>query len=189
MTQRQDPGQQAASTRCPFLLEVDAQCCQLAPFRKLVPGFAIAGQNQCCSSGAWRSCEWVLQRRTRLGGEDRAARRDGGARERCPFLDEILACSCAAAPSSKLIPRTLLAVSRCLGDSHRYCEFFLDRACPLPSPDAGGLGAAPDRPPLGAAGIPLRPDVALAPNHMWLASWAPSMKWPSCRRAAPALRV
>lgn len=170
MTLRDDTGQQPAAIRCPFLMEVDAQYCQLAPFRKLVPGFAIAGHTQRCSSNAWRSCEWVLQRRTRLGDEDRATRRDGdgGPEERCPFLDEILACSCTAAPSTKLIPRTLLAVSRCLGDSHRYCEYFLDRACPPPSPDTGSLGASPDGPPLGTAGIPIRPDVAFAPNHMWL---------------------
>lgn len=168
MTQRQEADQQATSTRCPFLVEVTAQCCRLAPFRKLVPALAIAEQDQRCSSDAWRSCAWVLQRGTPLSDRDRATRPVAGPREWCPFLDEMLACSCATAPSSKLIPRTLLAVSRCLGDSHRYCEFFLERACPHPRPDAGGHGAPSDWLPLCAAGIPIPPGVALAPNHMWL---------------------
>ena len=168
MTQRQEAGQQVASTRCPFLVEVNAQCCQLAPFRKLVPGLAIAEQDQRCSSDAWRSCAWVLQRGMPLSDSDPATPPATCPGERCPFLDEIVACSCATAPSSKLIPRTLLAVSRCIGDSHRYCEFFLERACPRPPLDAGGRGAPRDWPPLGASGIPIPPGVALAPNHMWL---------------------
>lgn len=86
----------------------------------------------------------------------------------CPFLDEILACSCAAAPWSKLIPKTVLAVRRCLGDSHRYCEFFLERVRPhLPAVATDRAAPFDSRPP-GGAGIPIAPGVALAPNHMWL---------------------
>jgi len=163
MTQRQEERPQVASTRCPFLVEVPAQCCRLAPYRKLVPGSDIAKQDQYCSSGAWKSCAWVPQRGAQLDGGNQATQPLAGPCHRCPFLDEIPACSCAAAPSSKLIPRTQLAVSRCRGDSHRYCDFFLDRACPRPSVDTSGRAA-----PLGTAGIPIAPGVAFAPNHMWL---------------------
>lgn len=152
MTPRQKTGR-VASTRCPFLVEETAQCCRLAPFRKLVPSRDIATEDQCCSTGAWRSCAWVPQ--------------GIAPGDRCPFLDELTVCSCAAAPSSKRIPRTRLAVRRCLGDSHRYCDFFLERVRPLPP--AGTSGRVPrDCLPAGAAGIPIAPGVALASNHMWL---------------------
>lgn len=167
MTQRQ-AAPQVASTRCPFLVEETAQCCRLAPFQKLVPGHDIAKQDQCCSSEAWRSCAWVPQCGARPNDRDRATQPVAGPDGRCPFLDEILACSCAAGPSSKLIPRTRLAVRRCLGDSHRYCEFFLERARPSPSADPGRHAAPPDWLPPGADRIPIAPGVALAPNHMWL---------------------
>ena len=93
---------------------------------------------------------------TPLENDSQAIRPIDESGDRCPFLQEIRACSCAAASSSRLIPRTLLAVRRCLGDSHRYCEFFLERVRL--------------HPPTGADGreIPIAPGVALAPNHMWL---------------------
>lgn len=155
MAPLQNAGQQVASTQCPFLVEETAQCCRLAPFRKLVPSRDIATEDQCCSTPHWRSCEWVPQIHAGTG-------------DRCPYLNEILACSCAAAPSSKLIPRTRLAVRRCRGDSHRYCDFFLERARPRRAIGASDPAVPqPGRPP-GAAGIPIAPHVALAPNHMWL---------------------
>lgn len=164
MTQRQEAGGRVASTRCPFLVEVTAQSCRLAPFRKLVPELAIADQDQCCSSDAWKSCPWVLHRDSPITDREPTT----GPGERCPFLDEMIACSCATVPSSKLIPRTQLAVSRCVGDSHRYCEFFLDRACPRPPGAASGLGTPVQESPHCAAAIPIPPGVELAPNHMWL---------------------
>ncbi len=167
MTPHQKEGPQVASTRCPFLVEVNAQCCRLAPFRKLVPIRDIAMQDQCCSTDAWRSCAWVPRRDAPLDRRDQAAQPVAGSGDPCPFLDEIFACSCAAAPC-KLIPRTPLAVRSCLADSHRYCEFFLERACPRPPAATGGRAASPDGRPLGAAEIPVAPGVALAPNHMWI---------------------
>jgi glycine cleavage system H lipoate-binding protein len=149
-------------------VEEPAQCCRLAPFQKLVPGGDIARQDQSCSSDAWKSCAWVPQRGAPPNDRDPVTPPLGGSGERCPFLDEILACSCAAAPSSKLIPRTLLAVRRCLGDSHRYCEFFLERAGSRPPADTADRPAPRDWQPLVASAIPIAPGVALARNHMWL---------------------
>jgi glycine cleavage system H lipoate-binding protein len=181
MTQHQQAREPVASSRCPFLEEVTAQYCRAAPFRKLVPGLEIAEQDQRCLSRAWRSCPWVQQQGPsfsrsihRCGDElvpsglnaERAF--STGSGERCPFLDEMLVCSCTASPSRKLIPWTVLAVSRCRGDSHRYCDFFLERARPRLPHDAGGQGAPSDWLPQGAARIPIPPGVALAPNHMWL---------------------
>jgi glycine cleavage system H lipoate-binding protein len=166
MTQRQARWPQAASTRCPFLVEESAQFCRLASPSTLVPSRDIATQNQCCSTDGWRSCAWAA-----LPDGDRlaiaATRSLDRSAERCPYLHEIRACSCAASPSSKLIPRTRLAVRRCLGDSHRYCEFFLEQAHPDAARDAATRPAAPDRPTSRAA-IPVASNVALAPNHMWL---------------------
>lgn len=165
MTQRH-AWQPVASTRCPFLVEVNAQCCRLAPIHKLVPARDIVRQDQCCSTDAWRSCAWVPPRGTPIDGGDHATQPVAG--DQCPFLSELFACSCAAAPSSKLIPRTRLAVRRCLGDSHRYCESFLERARPHLPVDTIDHAAPPDRRPVGASGIPIAPGIALARNHMWL---------------------
>jgi glycine cleavage system H lipoate-binding protein len=166
MIPRQDTGRRVASTRCPFLVEGTARCCGLAPFRKLVPELAIAEQDQSCSSMAWRACAWV-RRQDAIDGKCRAARPLAESDDQCPFLDEMIACSCGAAPSSKLIPRTLLAVSRCLGDSHRYCDFFLERAYPQPPAGTSDRVAPADVPTTRPVTIPVPPGVALAPNHMW----------------------
>ena len=142
MTRRQETGRRTASLRCPFLVEGTALGCGLAPFHKLVPGLAVAQQDQCCSSQTWRACSWIREHGVPIDGTDRAA---------CPFLEETPVCSCSAAPSSKLIPRTSTAVSRCLGDSHRYCDVFLETST---------------RP--AAAATPVPHGLAFAHNHMWL---------------------
>lgn len=143
MTRRLE-GRAAASMRCPHLVEGTALGCKLAPFRKLVPGIAVAEDDQCCSSDAWRSCAWV---------REQTPQRDcvEAVNPACPFLDEIAVCSCAAAPSSKLIPKTSMAASRCLGDSHRYCDVFLESNV---------------RRADSAIAVPRT--LAFAPNHMWL---------------------
>jgi glycine cleavage system H lipoate-binding protein len=165
MVPRQDTGRRVASTRCPFLVEGTARCCGLAPFRKLVPELAIAERDQSCSSAAWRSCAWV-RRQDAVDGQCRAIQPVAESGDQCPFLDEMIACSCAAASSSKLIPKTLLAASRCLGDSHRYCDFFLERMCPPPGGASDRAGST-DVPATGPVTIPVPAGMALAPNHMW----------------------
>ena len=144
MTRRQETGRRTASVRCPFLVEGTALGCGLAPFRKLVPGQAVAEHDQCCSSKTWRSCALIREHSASVDDDDRNE-------AVCPFLEETPVCSCAAASSSKLIPRTSTAVDRCLGDSHRYCDVFLEN------------GARP-----AAAGIAVPRGLAIAQNHMWL---------------------
>jgi hypothetical protein len=166
MTHRQHAWQPPASTCCPFLLEEAAQFCRLAPCSTLVPSRRIATEVQRCSSAAWSACALVPRSRAPRGGPGGAALSAATPADRCPFLAEIAACSCAAAPSGRLLPGTRLAVRRCRGDSHRYCDVFLEYAG---GRAAAGTAARPAANGLARGeAIPIAPGVAVAPNHMWL---------------------
>jgi glycine cleavage system H lipoate-binding protein len=118
---------------CPFLKQGRARYCHAAPIRKLILTGAGAAPSRCASPG-YRLCDLV--------------RAPDPAAERCPHLEEIAVQYCAASPVTQLVPFNDSHLSRCNGESYRYCDSYLAAGQPRPSP-------AP-------------PDAMYAPNHFWL---------------------
>lgn len=104
---------------CPFLKEAHVKFCQVSAFRKMIvqtPGHA---DDEKCSSPAYSSCPAYKRRAP-----------DGPLQSQCFFLQEPLVQYCSAAAVTKFIPYSESPLSRCLSDSHRYCDVYLSMANP-----------------------------------------------------------
>jgi glycine cleavage system H lipoate-binding protein len=140
--------------RCPFLQEARVRSCQASAEEK-------------CSSPAYASCSAARQH------ADEAAPQD-----HCPFLRELLAQFCSAAPVAKYIPYSESLLSRCGTNNHRYCELYLSmidpKACGTDEPDAGPaeraiVGSTRTEPrEFVVEDIRVPVHLGYSSNHMWL---------------------
>ena len=133
---------------CPFLREAQVKFCQAAAFRKLIPlaaGRANSGSaDEKCRSAAHAECR-VYQSRP-------VESPDSGI---CPHLAESLMQYCAAAPVAKMVPYSESLLSRCGGDSYRYCELYLSLAHPAVAAEE-------------VDGIQIPDWLSYSANHLWL---------------------
>jgi glycine cleavage system H lipoate-binding protein len=111
-----------------------------------------------CTSDRYLDCAAAAYR---LAGEKQGPH--------CPYLQELQAEFCGAAPVVRYIPANGGALSRCHSDAHLYCELYLVHADPegnrLPGAHHrdGGSPEVSD-----VEGIPVPAHLSYAPNHMWL---------------------
>jgi glycine cleavage system H lipoate-binding protein len=129
--------------RCPYLQEAVVKSCLHAHYRPLVPGAASSDR---CISADYPGCA------------ERPGEANGGAHARCPYLDEALMQFCSAAAVRKLVPYNESFRFRCLADSHRYCEIYLQAE---PGPEGRRVCVE---------SIPVPEDLLYSRNHLWLAA-------------------
>ncbi len=133
---------------CPFLKEAHVKYCDKSAIRKLI---RISGHvaQETCSSRAYRQCDVYR------GSPD-----DSDASQ-CPYLRESRAQYCATSAISRFIPYSEPLLSRCGGDSYRYCDVYLGTADVPATPQAGPRDAS-----VGEIRLPgwLR----YSANHMWV---------------------
>jgi glycine cleavage system H lipoate-binding protein len=137
---------------CPFLKETRVRYCNKSAIRKMIP---IAGNvvQETCSSPRYRQCAMY-----RRGAQDSDTPQ---LHAQCPCLRESLVQYCAASAVSRFIPYSEPLLSRCGGDSYRYCDAYLG-AVNSPVPPAGVKGRD------AVGGIHVPPWLHYSVNHMWL---------------------
>jgi hypothetical protein len=108
--------EKGAAMRCPYLMDTKVKNCRVSPVRKMIARTPLQADQEKCSSEDYASCALARQHRATVTVESS-----------CPFLEELPAQFCAAAPVTKFIPCRDDGDSRCGGDDHLNCEFFLAR--------------------------------------------------------------
>jgi len=133
---------------CPFLKEARVKYCDKSAFRKMI---RIAGNvaQEPCASPRYKQC--AVYERHAEDSQD----------PQCPYLRESLAQYCAASAVSRFIPYSEPLLSRCGGDSYRYCDVYLGTA----NPPAQAAGAKRD---CSVGGIRVPNWLHYSANHMWL---------------------
>lgn len=134
---------------CPFLKEARVKYCDKAAVRKMI---RVAGDalQETCSSPRYKQCA-VYQRYA----EDSEG-------TQCPYLHESLAQYCATSAVSRFIPYSEPLLSRCGGDSYRYCDVYLSTKNPLAVQVEGGQRDC------SVGGIRVPTWLHYSANHMWL---------------------
>ena len=115
-----------------------------------------------CSSPAYADCAAARQ----LGDE---------LQDHCPYLRELLAQFCSAAPVAKYIPYSESLLSRCGTNSHHYCELYLQMVDPETRNTESGpaeqaaLGSTRGEPrEYVVEDIRVPANLSYSSNHMWL---------------------
>jgi glycine cleavage system H lipoate-binding protein len=134
---------------CPFLKEARVKYCDKSSIRKMI---RIAGHvaQETCSSRRYKQC--AVYGRFPEDSEG----------TQCPYLRESLAQYCAASTVSRFIPYSEPLLSRCGGDSYRYCDVYLGTAAPPTGQ------AAPGKRDGAVGGIVVPNWLHYSANHMWL---------------------
>jgi glycine cleavage system H lipoate-binding protein len=149
--------------RCPYLKDARVKFCRASAFKKMIVQNPGQTEQEKCTTSSYLDCSVIKQQ--------------GGGyplQSQCPNLQESTAQYCSAAPVNKLIPYSESQLSPCIGESHRYCEFYLgpgpgDRAAEpltssLPAPQSVAEAMAVDR----VETIEVQEGLAYSANHMWL---------------------
>ncbi len=134
---------------CPFLKEAHVKYCDKSAVRKMI---RIAGHTaqETCSSRAYKQCAVYRQYAEDSEGTQ------------CPYLRESLAQYCATSALSRFIPYSEPLLSRCGGDSYRYCDVYLGTTSPPAAEAAAGQRDC------SVAGIRIPTWLQYSSNHMWL---------------------
>ena len=130
---------------CPFLKEARVKYCDKSAIRKLI---RIGGNvaQETCSSSQYKQCAAY-----------RPFAEDSGSPQ-CPYLRESHAQYCATSAISRFIPYTEPLLSRCTGDSYRYCDVYLEASA---TQSCGGRDTS-------VGGIRVATWLHYSANHMWL---------------------
>ncbi len=152
--------------KCPFLQEAQVKSCQASEFKKMIVRTPMSAGEK-CSSPAYRTCPAAQQH---CG--------DAPPQDQCPFLRELLAQFCSAAPVAKYIPYSESSLSRCGTNGHRYCEVYLAMVDPegselgetleLPSERADCPSAEKQPHEYVVEDIRVPAHLGYSSNHMWL---------------------
>jgi len=137
--------------RCPYLREAQIKFCRASSIKKMILRTPNTGQDERCVSPDWVSCGIAKQH-----SEDQPSQ------SHCPFLHEMLAQYCSITPVRTFVPYSDSPSSRCVNESHKYCETFMSlaNAGTQPSISEGAKRTVED--------IPMPEQLSYARNHMWL---------------------
>jgi glycine cleavage system H lipoate-binding protein len=149
--------------RCPYLKDARVKFCRASAFKKMIVQNPGQTEQERCATSGYVDCSVVKQQ--------------GGGyplQSQCPNLQESTAQYCSAAPVNKLIPYSESQLSPCIGESHRYCEFYLgpgygDRAAePVSSAFTSTQPVAEAAADGRVETIEVQEGLAYSANHMWL---------------------
>jgi glycine cleavage system H lipoate-binding protein len=146
--------------RCPYLKDARVKYCRVSAFKKMIVQTPGQAEEERCSTPGYLDCS--------------VAKQHGGLlplQSCCPYLQESPAQYCSAAPLTKFIPYSEAQLSRCSGESYRYCEFYLSGCGErpgVPSPPAVPQAAPEGVQEDSVEGIEVPQRLAYSANHMWL---------------------